>query len=233
MSVRLVCPNCGQENFLKLPICKNCQAQLDHALIKFHPLQLQAEALYSAETKEIVLIRKACPFCATEDAVGASICRQCGRSLAKTRESEPVASARQLPGRWMVIIGAALLMIGAALPWLTVSTPVIGTLPSAWLWGDGAYSWGIGFPMLMAAALSRDKPGKTYPILGIVLGVIALLIIVSKLTVIESALIHFEGIESIGLGLYLSAVGALLVLLGSIRWSSLQVASPAVAGSMA
>ena len=59
-----------------------------------------------------------------------------------------------MKGRQLVIVGAIPLLIGAALPWASV-TSIFGKISRAGYEGDGVYTGGIALLLLLGAVLSE------------------------------------------------------------------------------
>lgn len=112
------------------------------------------------------------------------------------------------------------MIIGAFLPWATVTAPFLGTISKNGIDGDGVFTLVagvvvavLGFPLISQRAL---KPGRGIPI-AIVSG-LAAAIGIYDLVDVNNAANDLEGpvAASAGAGLYLTAAGAVAALVGGI-----------------
>jgi len=115
----------------------------------------------------------------------------------------------------MVIIGGIGLLIGAAMPWGTITT-IFGQMSINGYEGDGIITGGIGLVLLIAGLLAKPKPGKRYSLLG---GLIFLFTgwlairTMTNLNQIASDDIG-SGMIQIGTGLYISIIAAIIGAIG-------------------
>ena len=162
-----------------------------------------------------------CRECGTE--IGeAKFCPECGRSQV---EGEVVAEAVievKDPGmhtaRVVLLLGALGLVIGAFLPWITATAAFIGTMNVSGIDGDGKLTAGIGALLVISGLISKGKPGKMYSAASGVFAVIAGLLLISTWSNVSSSVAGLAdnefGMASVGSGLYLSALAAILAAIG-------------------
>jgi len=121
---------------------------------------------------------------------------------------------------WPTLGGSLALIIGAFLPWATVSAPFIGTINKNGIDGDGVFTLiagvavaVLGFPLVSQRTL---KPGRGIPI-AIVSG-LAAAISIYDLVDVQNAVNDVEGpvAASAGSGLYLTVAGAIAALVGGV-----------------
>ncbi len=118
----------------------------------------------------------------------------------------------------IVIVSGLLLMVGAALPWATVTSDFLGISRSiTGLEGDGILSALGGLLLFLVGIFGKGKPGKSFSIFGAIVAILCGLLLVSKLFTIAT-LSTTDGITpSLGFGLScLSPLGALFGLIGSV-----------------
>lgn len=134
--------------------------------------------------------------------------------LASTaKESEVMHKAQQL-----TLLGASGLVVGALLPWVKVTT-LFGTLTKAGYEGDGLITGAIGVLLLVGALLHRGKPGQRYSVASAIFGMLVAAVVLFDYTNVASAIadtVDTPGVvdAAVGPGLYLTAVAALLVVVG-------------------
>jgi len=120
--------------------------------------------------------------------------------------------------RNILLIGAALLVIGSVLPWATV-TSFLGKVDVTATDKDGAITLVIGVLIGLGAFLSKAKPGKRASWGSAIFGAIAGIVALADMSDIDGlAAGPFVDVQ-IGTGLYLVAIGALICLIGGlIKW---------------
>ncbi len=110
------------------------------------------------------------------------------------------------------------MVIGALLPWATVSAAFVGTINKAGTDGDGVITLlfglaiaGMGWPLL-----TRGRLPLWAAITVLVLGVLATLICLYDIVDVSSKADDLEGVAtaSVGIGLWLSAIAAVGVCAG-------------------
>lgn len=130
-------------------------------------------------------------------------------------EQMQIQSRRIATGRIMTIVAAIILIIGALLPWGTVS---VGLFQRSLLGiqGDGGIiSLGTGVALLIAGIARKGIPGKNYSIGIAIIGVLIGVWLVSKLGGLLS-LAASDPSTSVGAGLWLSLIGPVLATLGGL-----------------
>jgi hypothetical protein len=123
-------------------------------------------------------------------------------------------------GQQVILIGAICLIVGTLLPWASVASVLGITISKAGYEGDGLISGGIGVLLLLSALLSKGKPGKMYSpaasVFALVAGVVAILDIINVSQVITRTSADSTVIASVGSGLYVTLLGALLGFVGGL-----------------
>jgi hypothetical protein len=120
-------------------------------------------------------------------------------------------------GQQLSLIGAIGLLVGAFLPWVTVSAALFGlSISKAGYEGDGIFTAGIGFIILLGSILYKGKPGRIYSIGTAVLSFIALALLIYTMTNLSSLGDEIEAgvFTSVGPGIYVSVIGALIGIVG-------------------
>jgi hypothetical protein len=107
-------------------------------------------------------------------------------------------------------------VIGALLPWSTVTAPFIGTAYVFGFEGDGLITGGIGLLLLIIFILSKGTPGKLYSVIGAIVGCSMALILAFDMKSAFSTIYASQGPvrASIGPGPFLSMIGAILIVVG-------------------
>jgi len=125
-------------------------------------------------------------------------------------------------GQQITLIGALALLIAAFLPWISV-TALYGNSPGieegiAVGWeGDGIMTGGIGLILLIGALLSKGRPGKKFSIAGAIFGLLACAVVISDFLAIAEIGPDAGLFASTDVGLYLTLVGALIVVIGGLQ----------------
>jgi len=123
-------------------------------------------------------------------------------------------------GQQLSLIGAIGLLVGAMLPWATIQSALLGlSVSKAGYEGDGVFTGAIGLLLLIGAVVSKGKPGKRYSVATALLALVAFLILAFDLSNVSSAVTDAgEGLlASVGPGIYVSIVGAILALVGGLQ----------------
>jgi hypothetical protein len=123
-------------------------------------------------------------------------------------------------GQQLTLFGAFGLLVGAFLPWATIASPLLGlSLSKAGYEGDGLFTGGVGLLLLLGSVISKGKPGRLYSIAGVVFSVLAGAILFMDLSSVRGVVsdVGEDVIASVGPGVYVSIVGALLALVGGLQ----------------
>ncbi len=129
-------------------------------------------------------------------------------------------------GHQLVVAGAAGLLLGAALPWAKI-TSIFGTMTKAGYEGDGVITGGIGIILLIMVFLRPVRPGKRFIGGAILAGLAAAASIYDFVDVAQSISESEFGVAaSVGSGLYLSVVAALIALFGSLQVAPVITSAP-------
>ena len=118
--------------------------------------------------------------------------------------------------RIMTLLGSIGLIGGALMPWISASS-MFGALSKTGIEGDGIMTAGLGVILLLNALISKGKPGKMYSWAGSVLGIIALVLLFYISNNVNAALSGIDSgvmIASVGAGIYVSFLGAILAIIG-------------------
>jgi len=117
----------------------------------------------------------------------------------------------------LTLAGGICLLIGAMLPWATVTSDFLGLSRSiTGVEGDGILSAIGGVILLLIGIIAKGSAGKTYSPFGIIVSILCGLLLVLKIANL-AALPATQGVSySLGAGLTLiSPLGILLAVLGS------------------
>jgi tetratricopeptide (TPR) repeat protein len=123
-------------------------------------------------------------------------------------------------GQILTLLGAIGLLAGAVLPWISF-TSMFGTVSKAGYEGDGILTGGIGLPLLLIALLVKGNPGHSYSILGVIFALIAGVIAFWDLSNVSSRVAEINAdmsfLASVGPGLYITVIGAILAFVGGLQ----------------
>jgi len=131
----------------------------------------------------------------------------------------PQSTAVPGPERWLVAAGVAAVVIGALLPWVTISAVFIGTVSVAGTEGDGVLTLilgivgaAVGFQTVFLGRPMGKAIGITIAILALIIGGISGYDMVNIQSTIGD--ISTDGIAkaNIGIGLWVTGLGALTLL---------------------
>ena len=117
----------------------------------------------------------------------------------------------------VTLIGAFGLVIGALLPWVSMSSPLLSvSMEFKGYEGDGILSGGIGVIVLLIALLYKGKPGKMYSWPLSLIAILAGIIVINVFGNMQEAIseVTTDINASLGPGIYLSLLGALLAVVG-------------------
>ncbi|HEX7620463.1 MAG TPA: hypothetical protein VF359_04620 [Anaerolineales bacterium] len=120
--------------------------------------------------------------------------------------------------RVMTLLGSIGLIVGALMPWVSANS-MFGKLSKTGIEGDGIITAGIGVILLLTALLAKGKPGNIYSWAASLFGIIAICLLYYDYSNVSAAVSGIESdlmIASIGSGLYVSFLGALLAIIGDI-----------------
>ena len=113
-------------------------------------------------------------------------------------------------GQQLALLGALALLVGALLPWASVTSPILGlSLSKAGYEGDGMFPGAIGLLLLLGSVLYKGEPGRIYSIGTSILAFLGGAILLYDFSNISSLTSQAgQGVmTSIGPGVYLSIVG--------------------------
>lgn len=120
----------------------------------------------------------------------------------------------------MALFGGVGLIIGALLPWASLTSLVLGTsLSAAGYEGDGLLTGALGLVFAIVALSRKGTPGKRY---SIALGLAALVAGWIALSAWARLTVTVSGMDSsmsasVGPGVYLTIVGAVLGAIGAFQ----------------
>lgn len=121
----------------------------------------------------------------------------------------------------ILLIGAISLILAAFLPWIDVYE-LYGNVPGVnegieigWE-GDGFITGGIGLILILGIITSKGIPRKMYSIAGAIFGVLAISVIIADFFAIVRVAPRAGVLASTDVGLYLTFVGGLCAIIGSI-----------------
>jgi hypothetical protein len=123
-------------------------------------------------------------------------------------------------GRLLTLLGSIGLAGGSIMPWAQMNAAVFGISVNRSMMGvegDGAISGIIGVILLLVALLYKGSSGKTYSVATSLLAFVAGTVVVNTLVHLTAALNQVTGTAvsaSVGSGIYVSLLGALLAVVG-------------------
>lgn len=125
--------------------------------------------------------------------------------------------------RWCVLVGGVALIVGALLPWENWACPDVGNAVRVFGYDrEGLVSGVIGLLLAAMAVGRRGTPGARYSLIGVALAACASLIaldaLYGTLTAITDAMADADAgiVASVGSGMYLTAVGAVVAQGGAL-----------------
>jgi hypothetical protein len=120
--------------------------------------------------------------------------------------------------RVLTLFGGILLMVGAALPWATLTSSFLGfSRTLSGLEGDGIISAIGGLILLIVALAAKGKPGNIYSVFGLIVAILCGLLLVIKIVGLSGTSIDPSVDMSLGFGLTcVSPLGVLLAFIGSV-----------------
>jgi hypothetical protein len=136
----------------------------------------------------------------------------------------PTSKTSQPVYFWLTVAGAAAVVVGAFLPWVTATAAFVGTITRNGTDGDGRLTLALGAAVGILA-LTKIRSGPTPPRVFILVGLLAVAIgaiagydwrnlndAITGMTPEQKRLI----IASVGNGVYLTLGGAVAILVGAI-----------------
>lgn len=120
--------------------------------------------------------------------------------------------------RVLTLLGSIGLVGGALLPWVSANS-IFGSMSKVGIEGDGMFTAGIGVILLLTALLAKGKPGKIYSWAVSIFWLIAFFLLVYTYTNVSAAVSNEASgmlIASVGTGLYVSFLGAILAFIGGL-----------------
>lgn len=142
------------------------------------------------------------------------------RPPAAEQPAAPAASKGMTPGKWLTALGGAGLVVGAMLPWVTIEALSISRSVNGLDDGrDGWFTLAVGAVALMAL-LGRRSLRALVALLAGGVGVAVAVIDISdtqdKIGKLEESGRQYAAQGHIGIGLWLTAAGAAVLLLGAL-----------------
>jgi hypothetical protein len=141
---------------------------------------------------------------------------------------QPVHSTAPLPHFWIIVGGAAAAILGAFLPWASVSAAFVGSISREGIEGDGRITAGLSvlagvFAITMLRAARRPATGYLIFVGAIGGAILAagvydyrnLQDVFDNMTEEQKRLI----VAKVGTGLYLTMVGGLTIVVGAVLGS--------------
>ena len=126
-------------------------------------------------------------------------------------------------GRIFSLLGGFGLMIGALMPWASISSYTSGyTWNITGINGDGILTAILGILVIIIGFTTKIKPKKPFSILITMLGILSIMIIFPKFFLLSELNItnaeHISG--SLGVGLYLSFFAGIFTTIGGLLSSN-------------
>ncbi len=123
-------------------------------------------------------------------------------------------------GQLFTFLGGFALVVGALLPWFTVTSSTLGLSNSVYGYsGPGLVTGGIGLILFIAAIFVTGTPGKLYsPVMTILAVLSSILIIYVIATFDYSFPVQGQNTAMIALdmGIYISLIGEVLAVTGGL-----------------
>ena len=116
-------------------------------------------------------------------------------------------------GKKLLLCGAIGLIIGAFLPWATI-TSVFGEISEAGIEGDGIFTVTGGVILLLIALSNKKSSGRYCAWPACVLGLLIGWLLINDYLGIKAADNDASIYTNVGNGMYLSLLGALLAIIG-------------------
>lgn len=122
-----------------------------------------------------------------------------------------------------VAAGGGLAVIGAALPWITGTAPLVGTFTRSGLdGGDGFITAGAGGVAVAAAWWATRRAGRWPPLLAVLCAVVIGLVGGVNYVDVQDRIDRYEdiadglGFASVGVGLWFTLLSSAVVLVGAL-----------------
>lgn len=113
------------------------------------------------------------------------------------------------------LLGAAGLIIGSLMPWAQVTTGLTGTLSISGMQGDGIITLIGGVLFLLLGLTKKPQPGKFFSVIAGIIGIGLIFLMISKIVSMSGiAAANEYGFTSLGAGLWITAIGAVISTVG-------------------
>ncbi|NOX24281.1 MAG: zinc ribbon domain-containing protein [Actinobacteria bacterium] len=170
-----------------------------------------------------------CPECDHPVSDQASSCPHCGHPLAEDTKAGAPTPSTKTPSTyesvaatrgWITIVSGFLVTAGSLLPWRTATLAFLGTVNISGTEGDGMITLVLGIVIMLGGAVVVSQGSSTIGALtALAAGGLALWITYvsfqSTLTVVELVNSGGTGRASVGLGLWLVAIGSTGSIVGA------------------